>query len=143
MAEFKKLSAVEMVESVKDSATVLIEEDGIIKRMPNMMQTPQVIDPYAAYDLVLVLDNNYTVINLIKGDYQTLYNKFVNYELINIYAVMFYIHGSSTTTMVPLFRKTYCIELEEECIKITSTDDSYPNAILIYPDNRIIATSYD
>ena len=34
MADFKKLSAVEMIESVKDSATVLIEEDGVIKRMP-------------------------------------------------------------------------------------------------------------
>ena len=32
MADFKKLSAVEMVESAKDSATVLIEEDGVIKR---------------------------------------------------------------------------------------------------------------
>lgn len=34
MAEFKKLSAVEMVESVDQTATVLIEEDGVIKRAP-------------------------------------------------------------------------------------------------------------
>lgn len=34
MAEFKKLSAVETVESVSDAATVLIEEDGVIKRAP-------------------------------------------------------------------------------------------------------------
>ena len=34
MAEFKKLSDVEKVESVKDSTTVLIEENGVIKRMP-------------------------------------------------------------------------------------------------------------
>ena len=34
MADFRKLSAVEKVESAKDSATVLIEEDGVIKRIP-------------------------------------------------------------------------------------------------------------
>lgn len=34
MAEFKKLSAVEMVESVDQTATVLIEKDGVIKRAP-------------------------------------------------------------------------------------------------------------
>lgn len=34
MADFKKLSAVDVVESVNDSATVLIEEDGVIKRAP-------------------------------------------------------------------------------------------------------------
>lgn len=32
--EFKKLSAVEMVETVGDAANVLIEEDGVIKRVP-------------------------------------------------------------------------------------------------------------
>ena len=32
--EFKKLSAVEMVESVDQAATVLIEKDGVIKRAP-------------------------------------------------------------------------------------------------------------
>lgn len=34
MAEFKKLSAVEAVASVSDTANVLIEEDGVIKRAP-------------------------------------------------------------------------------------------------------------
>lgn len=34
MAEFKKLSAVEAVASVSDTASVLIEEDGVIKRAP-------------------------------------------------------------------------------------------------------------
>lgn len=34
MAEFKKLSAVEAVDTVSDIASVLIEEDGVIKRAP-------------------------------------------------------------------------------------------------------------
>ena len=34
MAEFKKLSAVEAVNTVSDTASVLIEEDGVIKRAP-------------------------------------------------------------------------------------------------------------
>lgn len=34
MAEFKKLSAVEAVNEVADTANVLIEEDGVIKRAP-------------------------------------------------------------------------------------------------------------
>ena len=32
--EFKKLSAVEMIETVSDASNVLIEEDGVIKRAP-------------------------------------------------------------------------------------------------------------
>jgi hypothetical protein len=32
--EFKKLSAVEMAEAVSDTASVLIEEDGVVKRAP-------------------------------------------------------------------------------------------------------------
>lgn len=34
MAEFTKLSAVEAVETVSETANVLIEEDGVIKRVP-------------------------------------------------------------------------------------------------------------
>lgn len=34
MAEFKKLSAVEAVNTVSDTASVLIEEDGVIKKAP-------------------------------------------------------------------------------------------------------------
>ena len=34
MAEFKKLSEVERIETVSDNATVLVEEDGEIKRVP-------------------------------------------------------------------------------------------------------------
>lgn len=34
MAEFKKLSAVEAVEAVSDTANVLIEENGVIKKAP-------------------------------------------------------------------------------------------------------------
>lgn len=34
MAEFKKLSEVEQIETASDNATVLIEEDGDIKRVP-------------------------------------------------------------------------------------------------------------
>lgn len=34
MAEFKKLSEVEQIETASDNATVLIEEDGEIKRVP-------------------------------------------------------------------------------------------------------------
>jgi hypothetical protein len=34
MAEFKKLSAVEAIEAVSDAASVLIEENGVIKRAP-------------------------------------------------------------------------------------------------------------
>lgn len=34
MADFKKLSTVELTEEIKDTTTVLIEEDGVIKRAP-------------------------------------------------------------------------------------------------------------
>lgn len=34
MAEFKKLSEVEQIETASDNATVLVEEDGEIKRVP-------------------------------------------------------------------------------------------------------------
>ena len=53
MAEFKKLGAVEAVATVSDTASVLIEENGVIKRAPN-----DVIHPKPVLDIDVTLSYN-------------------------------------------------------------------------------------
>ena len=89
--EFKKLSAVDTVNSPSEDANVLIEEDGIIKKVHASSLIPVVeSDPYAAYDCVAVARNDFTIAKLVKGDYESLYNKFLNGEIINVLVVMYY-----------------------------------------------------
>ena len=76
MAEFRKLSEVEKVESVKDSATVLIEENGVIKRAPKdevggiVKEEPDMILKYDAY----------LGINIVSGNHDAIMNKIMREE---------------------------------------------------------------
>lgn len=149
MAEFKKLSAVEMVESVKDSATILIEEDGIIKRMPNITRSSQVIDPYAAYDCVFIVSNKaptgvYQDLKLIKGDYKTIYDKFVNLEPINVFGQMYFMNDddSGAESIRPFFYSSYYIYLDNKDIIIRDMEDDV-HAFILSKDGRAAATSFD
>lgn len=148
MADFRKLSTVEKVESVKDSATVLIEEDGVIKRMPNTMNAPQAIDPYAAYDCVFIVSNvaptgAYQGLKLIKGDYETIYNKYINLEPINVFGQMYYVNDNhdGAESIKPFFEPTYYIYLDNDDIYIRSTDDYH--VFILHADGRVGATSFD
>lgn len=105
MADFKKLSAVEKVESAKDSATVLIEEDGIVKRVskdeiggidPNKMVNADNIDgnthilieenniikkyPNFIYNFVFDYNGGEGILKYAdKGAYQALKNSLTNF----------------------------------------------------------------
>lgn len=76
--EFKKLSEVETIEEVTETANVLIEEDGVIKKTPksNVGGAGGV-----GFDFIIITDNNRNS-RLEVGSYQNLYNKIINRELI-------------------------------------------------------------
>ena len=76
--EFKRLSDVEVVAEPTESANVLIEENGVIKKAPKTAvgggdKWDVVIEWYDTDD-----DNHLT---LISGDYQTVYNKIMDGEV--------------------------------------------------------------
>ena len=81
MADFKKLSAVEMVESAKDSATVLIEEDGVVKRVSK--DEIGGIDPNKMVNADNINDNTHILIeenNIIKKYPNFVYNFVFDYQ---------------------------------------------------------------
>jgi hypothetical protein len=71
--EFKKLSAVEAVETPADTANVLIEEDGVIKKTPSGMFTGGGGD---AYDLDVLVDDSGKR-EVLTGSYDELYAKLI------------------------------------------------------------------
>ena len=104
MADFKKLSDVEVVETPMDSAKVLIEENGVIKRVPKdevggikvaAAEVGQTIVVKAVdeagnpteweavdlpkngggYDIVIDRGEDWNGCNLVVGNYETLKNK--------------------------------------------------------------------
>lgn len=148
MAEFKKLSAVETVEAVSETAHVLIEENGVIKRAANMMQTSQIVDPYAAYDCVFIVSNmaptgSYQDLKLIKGDYETIYNKYINLEPINVFGQMYFWNDNhdGAESIRPFFEPTYYIYLDSNDIYIRSIDDHH--VFILSADGRASATAFD
>ena len=74
--EFKRLSDVDVVVEPTDTANVLIEENGVIKKAPKTA-----VGGSSGFDFTIVYDNN-TYTGAMTGDYQTIYNKLKNREFI-------------------------------------------------------------
>lgn len=82
MAEFKKLSAVEAVNEVADTANVLIEEDGVIKRAPKTA-----VGGAGGCDAVILLtrdpDNERDTLTLESGSHAEIYEKLMAGEVVS------------------------------------------------------------
>ena len=78
--EFKDMATVDMAETVADTANVLIEEDGVIKRAPKN----QVGGGNTEWDAEIEVDFYEYTTNLISGNYNDVYNKIINGEVPNI-----------------------------------------------------------
>ncbi len=79
--EFKKLSDVEVVETPTDSANVLIEENGVIKKVDKKLVGPQ-----EEYDAILYwewIDSSpdYGSLTLEFGTYDAILSKLQNWEM--------------------------------------------------------------
>lgn len=78
--EFTSLGSVGVVEEVSETATVLIEEGGAIKRAPKS----QVGGGSSNWDAEIEVDRINYVNTLISGNYNDIYNKIMNGEAPNI-----------------------------------------------------------
>lgn len=81
MAEFKRLSDVEVVAEPTESANVLIEENGVIKKAPK-----DAVGGGGSYDAILdfeTVDWGHQG-ELAAGDHQALYNKIINLQEVKI-----------------------------------------------------------
>lgn len=130
--EFKKLSDVEVVETPAETANVLIEENGVIKKAPKTA----VGDDKADMVIHVIFENEDSepAVSIISGSYDELAQKIDNMEpvLIRIFSKMVDINVSAM--FFP-----YSIE------KFPSDDGSMAIAIgtnnfyfIIFPDNTII-----
>lgn len=84
MAEFKRLSDVEVVAEPTKSANVLIEENGVIKKAPKTA-----VGGAGGFDAVIHLDYGYNLktvgtITLVEGSYDDLYNIILSKKRPNI-----------------------------------------------------------
>lgn len=78
---FKKLGEVDIVEEVTDTANVLIEEDGVIKRAPKSQvggnvsggETPDMIITVSAHSGTALTSDNYTI---TEGSVDNVFNAF-------------------------------------------------------------------
>lgn len=103
MAEFKKLSEVEMLESASDNATVLIEEGGDIKRVPK-----SAVGGAGGYVATVTMDDLETStgdIAVISENYDALYdvlnaggNAWIDFSVINSMAPSNVMSGSGSDT---------------------------------------------
>lgn len=87
MAEFKKLSAVDVVETASDTAKVLIEEDGVIKRVAKSE-----VGGGNGYDAVLIVKRNHVTGEetlTAKLDFEAVVSKIRNMEPVFCYYCKF------------------------------------------------------
>lgn len=103
MAEFKKLSEVEQLESASDNATVLIEEGGDIKRVPK-----SAVGGASGYIATITMDDlemSMGDVMVISENYDALYdvlnaggNAWIDFSVINSMAPSNVMSGSGSDT---------------------------------------------
>lgn len=120
MAEFRKLSDVEVVEAVSNAANVLIEENGVIKKAPKTAvggvgggETP---------DMILIINtggmlSNATTTDMsIDGDASLVINKLINNENPTVWVKTKFIYGG--TEFIGLIKTPSVVALKSGFLRV-------------------------
>ena len=139
MAEFKKLSDVEVIAEPTESANVLIEEDGVIKKAPKTAVGGAGGGSNESVLKIYINDNfedssNYT---LPDNFYETVLDKFWKEEYPNIF---YYLHiytgdGDYDFCGLPL---SVCYDEGSQCVFIYILHESYKYMIKIDSSDTIL-----
>ena len=125
--EFKKLSDVEVVAEPTESANVLIEENGVIKKAPKAAVGGAGGDSVITFTVVVDYSNNNAALTL--GSYDDIINKFRNKEpIIGFCTITDY---SASHTML-----INNITIEPDCVVFYPTGEYQ---ITIQSDNSVSA----
>lgn len=140
--EFKKLSDVEVIAEPTESANVLIEEDGVIKKAPKTAvggaggsETP---------DMVIGLTNTSSIstsmsssdFTIISGTFDNVKNKVLAGEMPNIVVRHEYVYGSST--FLTTFKAHKCAFEDSSLyinVQLSSYDYDEYNAVICVRQN--------
>ena len=146
MAEFKKLSAVETVETVSETANVLIEENGVIKRAAKseigaqadwaemdesspafIKNKPENIGGGGGYDAVIRYVEPWENPELISGSYDDLVAKVKNGEWVNVlvYGTMipYNIYPTRVTNVLADWNESYHVRITFEPLGFGDTSE--------------------
>lgn len=148
MADFTKLSDVAVVETPSDTANVLIEENGVIKKTPKTAVGGKT--GVGAGGLILAFDSQewvedtYKLVSVPEGfSYEEIYNAFfVNMTGVNISLLDVGYKQEDFRTGVEMSAgcKVYYYP-DEECIWIEPNSFSY--YVVCYSDGRICVNQWD
>lgn len=133
MAEFKKLSDVEVVAEPMESANVLIEENGVIKKAPKTA-----VGGNGVFDAKIYINGGDSVenageISLIAGNYMTLAEKLINKEMPMISICWYKDFGGYFYEFCTFSRFSVLIE---GTIQILFMDPGLnPRTLMLLPDN--------
>ena len=124
--EFKKLSEVDAVESISESASVLVENSGSIVRYP-----ASAIGGGSGFDIVIGPNDTYETTETFKfysGDFNTLYNKLESMQPVTIYFCYYENYAMRTDLVRDI------VPDSEQCKIYFRNLEWYLNT---YPDNSI------
>lgn len=130
--EFKKLSDVEVVEIPADTANVLIEENGIIKKAPKTAVGGDKAD--MIIQVIFENEDSEPVVSIISGSYDELAQKIDNMEsaLVRIFVKWPFANANGMTYPFNIGKEPY----DDGSIVIAiGTNNFY---FIIFPDNTII-----
>ena len=137
--EFKKLSEVETVEEVAETANVLIEEDGVIKKTSKSNVGGVGIDGPGVGGFDFIIIDNLGDAHLEVGSYQNIYDKIMNkkaiFGLVSKYVE--YEEDFFETFYFTALKSSYESENDNR-IRFTCLSSGYGSYLwFIYPDNTV------
>lgn len=130
--EFKKLSDVEVVETPADTANVLIEENGVIKKAPRTAVGGGEAD--MVIHVIFEGMDSEPVISIISGSYDEVVQKIDNMEPILILVFFKIASINRNSVFYSLSVDKYPYDDENIVIGINTNEFYY----VVFPDNTII-----
>lgn len=129
--EFKKLSDVEIVEEPTESANVLIEEDGVIKKAPKTA-----VGDKADMIIQVIFENEDSepAVSIISGSYDEAAQKIDNMESVLIRVFVKQLFANASGILYPLSIEKF--PSDDGSIVIGISTNNF--GIIVLPDNTII-----
>ena len=131
---FKSIADVEVVAEPAESANVLIEENGVIKKAPKTAVGGGITEWDAIIDLIEGSSGYFASMELVSGSYEDIKEKIFSGILPNV--LMRYTNGSYMTGISKV-SGFYCNSYEEEFIRLTFPCNYDLREVRLYPDGRV------
>ena len=132
---FKSIADVETVEKVENSANMLIEENGIIKKVPKTA----ISSNNDRYDIIFYYHNHEDIVEVLHGDcsYDNIVNKIALHEPLFVGFMYTGLGSPSHYTQMICTSIHHTTWGEEGYITFSFYDHGNAHSITLYPDNTL------